>query len=64
MNFLRAILAGFVAYLPAHYLPKYLFDKKTQFWLYEASFFVIFLVVYSAAIYLMRVRVPSGKSNT
>ncbi len=64
MNYLRSFLAAIIAYFPAHFLPKYFFNKETQFWLYEASFFVIFLVVYSVVIYLMRARVPSGKSST
>jgi len=50
----RSFFAGVFAYIPARILPKYFFDKETQFWQYEAMWFVIFLAMYTLAIYLMR----------
>ena len=59
----RSFFAAIVAYIPARFLPKYFYDKETQFWQYEATWFVTFLVIYTFAIFLMRPRVKSLEKN-
>ena len=53
----RSAMAALVAWFPAHFLPGLLFDKKTQFWTYEAAWFLIFALSYMLVFYLTRPRV-------
>ncbi|MCB1058768.1 MAG: hypothetical protein KDB65_00925 [Calditrichaeota bacterium] len=63
MNILRSFLAAIVAWFPAHYIPRMFFDREKNLWSYEATFFLVFLVVFWLATHLMRTRTPKSEMN-
>lgn len=54
----RGATAAFFATFPSRYLSKLWFDKETNYWQYELSWFVIFLAMYLLGLYLTRQRFP------
>jgi len=49
-----SFFAALVAAFPARIVPSYFFDKETQFWQFEAMWFVTFLALYMLAMYLIQ----------
>lgn len=59
-----SFFAAFIAAFPSRLVPGYFFDKETQFWQFEAMWFVTFLALYMLVLYVIQRFVkPAVKSR-